>query len=279
MILVTGATGTVGRRLVHGLREAGVPFRALVRTPDRGRESGGPFVVGDFDDPPSVAAALHGVDRLFLDSGGALPVPGPQPVVRQQTTVVDLAAAAGITHVVKVSAWRARVRAALSVGAHGEIERHLGASGLAWSSLRPTGFMQNFATGAGGFARPEAVAGPYGAGRVAYVDAGDVAACALALLTGAPPDPDAPGIHELTGPEALTHREIADLLGRPFHDLPPAEAAADLRARGLPDWFVADLLALHAEMAAGDMATVSPTVHELTGRPPRSFAAYAAGEK
>ncbi|TDC75658.1 NmrA family NAD(P)-binding protein [Streptomyces hainanensis] len=279
MILVTGATGTIGRHLVGILGEMGAPFRALVRDEAGGRALGCEFVVGDLDEPASVVAALDGVDRLLLNSGGALPVAGPQPMVRQQTAAIDAAAAAGMSHLVKVSAWRPAPEAKLSVRAHWEIEQHLASSDVPWSLLRPTGYMQNFFTGEGGFAAADAVSGPYGAGRVAYIDARDIAACAAALLTGAHGTGGTGGTgraYPLTGPEALTHAEIAAKLGVPFHDQPPAEAATQLRARGLPDWFVDDLLWLYADLAAGNLSEVTTTVHDLTGRPPRTFDAFLA---
>lgn len=275
MILVTGATGTIGRYLVRVLGEAGVPFRALVRDAGKGAELGCEFVVGDFDDPASMVTALQGVDRLLLNSGGALPVAGQQPMVRQQTGAIDAARAAGVSWVVKVSAWEPGPDAKLSVRAHWEIERHLEASGLRWSSLRPTGYMQNFFTGEGGFTHGGVLAGPYGAGRVAYVDASDVADCAAVLLTG---PPGAGETYALTGPEALTHEEIAAKLAVPFHDLPPEEAAEGLRAQGLPAWFVADLLWLYADMAAGSMSGVTTAVRDLTGRSPRTFDAFLANK-
>ncbi|MFD8922662.1 NAD(P)H-binding protein [Streptomyces sp. NPDC059569] len=233
MILVTGATGTIGRYLVRALAEADVPFRALVRDARKGKELDCAFTVGDFDDPVSMASALKGVDRLLLNSGGALPVEGQQPMVRQQTGVIDAARAAGVSSVVKISAWQPGPDTKLSVRAHWEIEQYLKASGLRWASLQPTGYMQNFFTGEGGFTHSGALEGPYGAGRVAYLDAYDVAACAAALLTG----PIRGGeTYALTGPEALTHEEIAAKLAIPFHDLTPQEAAEGLRAQGLPGW-------------------------------------------
>ncbi|MFJ6181767.1 SDR family oxidoreductase [Streptomyces sp. NPDC092295] len=273
MILVTGATGTIGRYLVRALAEADVPFRALVRDARKGKELDCAFTVGDFDDPVSMASALKGVDRLLLNSGGALPVEGQQPMVRQQTGVIDAARAAGVSSVVKISAWQPGPDTKLSVRAHWEIEQYLKASGLRWASLQPTGYMQNFLTGEGGFTHSGALEGPYGAGRVAYLDAYDVAACAAALLTG----PVRGGeTYALTGPEALTHEEIAAKLAIPFHDLTPQEAAEGLRAQGLPGWFVDDLLRLYAEMAAGAMSEVTTAMRELTGRAPRTFDEFLA---
>lgn len=276
MILVTGATGTIGRHLVRALTDAGAPFRALVRDEARGAELGCDFVVGDFDDPASVAAALRGVDRLLLNSGGALPVDGPQPMVRQQTTVIDAARAAGVSRVVKISAWRPAPGTKLSVGGHWEIEQHLKNSGPEWSMLQPTGYMQNFFTGEGGLSHSDTLTGPYGDGPVAYIDAYDIAACAAVLLTEARGGGET---YPITGPEALTHREIAAKLKLPFHDQPPHEAAGQLRAQGLPGWFVDDLLSLYAEMAAGEMSEVTTAVRELTGRAPRTFDQFLAANQ
>lgn len=273
MILVTGATGTIGRYLVRALAEADVPFRALVRDARKGRELDCEFTVGDFDDPGSMVSALEGVDRLLLNSGGALPVAGQQPMVRQQTGVIDAARAVGVSWVVKVSAWQPGPDAKLSVRAHWEIEQCLKASGLRWASLQPTGYMQNFFTGEGGFAHSGALEGPYGAGRVAYIDAYDVASCAAVLLTG----PLGGGeTYALTGPEALTHEEIAAKLAIPFRDLTPQKAAEGLQAQGLPGWFVDDLLQLYAEMAADATSEVTTTVRDLTGRAPRTFDDFLA---
>ncbi|GAA2081313.1 SDR family oxidoreductase [Actinomadura alba] len=276
MILVTGATGTIGRHLVRAFADAGTPFRALVRDEAKGKELGCDFVVGDFDQPASIAAALDGVDRLLLNSGGALPVAGRQPMVQQQFAVIDAARAAEVSRVVKVSAWRPAPDAKLSVRAHWEIEQYLKESGLEWSILQPTGYMQNFFTGEGGFARSGTLAGPYGEGRVAYIDAYDIAACAAVLLTGSR---GAGMTYALTGAEALMHEEIATKLGVPFRDLPPEEAARDLRARGLPGWFVEDLLWLYADMASGGLSEVTMAVGDLTGRAPRTFDEFLAANE
>ncbi|MDT0445303.1 NAD(P)H-binding protein [Streptomyces johnsoniae] len=279
---MTGATGSIGRHLVRQLAAAGADFAALVRTAAKGEALGCRYVVGDFDDPGSLAAAfarLGPVDRLLLNSTGAVPVPdgAPQPMVRRQNGAIDAARAAGVGRVVKISALGPRPGGKLSLGAHWDIERHLKASGVPWSILRPSGFMQNFTTGDGGYVRDGALVGTFGAGRVAYVDAADVAACAAVLLTG---ERGAGETHVLTGREALTHREIAAKLGLGFRDVPAAEAAAELRARGLPAGFVADLVWLWEDMAAGGLSEVTGAVAELTGREPRTFDAWlAAGQE
>ncbi|SNQ47900.1 putative nucleoside-diphosphate sugar epimerase [Frankia canadensis] len=286
MILVTGATGSIGRPLVRRLRASGVAFRALVRDEARGRALGCDVVVGDLDDPASIAAALRGVDQLFLNGAGAGPVDGEQPMVRQQTDAIDAARAAGVERVVKISVWHAHEGGRLAEGAHWEIEQHLKVSGLRWTVLQPNGFMQNFLTGAGSFTADRELIGAYGDARVSYIDCEDIAACAARILTR-PRGQDEPGNETfiLTGPQALTHSQIAERLsaaiGRTirYRDLPPPEFAATLRAQGLPAAFADDVAALHAEVAAGSLAATASAVADLTGRAPRTFDDFLAAHR
>ncbi|MFL6121975.1 NAD(P)H-binding protein [Actinophytocola sp.] len=272
MILVLGATGSIGRHLIPRL--AGTDVTAFVRDPAKGEELGCPWVVGDLDDPDSVAAAMEGVDRVLLNAGGAVPAEGEQPMVRQQRTVIDAAIEAGVDHVVKVSVWHAREGGRLAEGAHWVVEEHLRASGLGWSILAPSGFMQNFRTGEAVFTEDGHLLGAYGDSRVSYVDCADIAACAAALLTG---DPRHGETFVLTGPEALTHAEIAAKLsavaGREIRyvDLPAAAFATRLTALGLPDDFAEDVAALFAEVAEGRLAPTTTAVADLTGHPARTF--------
>ncbi|MFG1709643.1 NAD(P)H-binding protein [Nonomuraea sp. M3C6] len=279
MILVTGATGSIGTHLVRLLLDRGVPFKALVRDETRGRALGCDVVVGDFDDPGSLAAALAGADRLFLNAGGAQPVDGEQPMIRQQRAAIDAARAAGVSRVVKVSVWGAHQGGRLAEGAHWEIEEYLKASGLGWSILQPSGFMQNFITGAGAFTADGKLAGAYGDAPVSYIDCYDIAACAAALLTGS----DGLGeTYVLTGPRALTHAEIARELSAAlartvaYAELSPDELAAALRAQGLPERFADDVAVLSRQVATGSLEATTSAVRELTGREPRTFAQFLA---
>lgn len=195
-------------------------------------------------------------------------------MVRQQRAVIDAAVTAGVEHVVKLSVWHAVPDGRLAEGAHWHIEQHLKASGLGWSILQPNGFMQNFRTGAAVFTDDGDILGAYGDSRVSYVDCADIAAAATALLTG---DPRHGETFVLTGPEALTHAEIAAKLsavaGREirYRDLPPAAFAERLVGLGLPAAFAHDVATLFAQVADGRLAPISPDVATLTGRPPRTF--------
>jgi NAD(P)H dehydrogenase (quinone) len=278
VILITGATGSIGNQLVQCLREQRVPFRALVRDEDKGRALGCGFAVADFDDPSSVAAAMAGVDRLFLNAGGAVPADGEQPMVRQQKAVIDAARDAGVSQIVKVSVWGARQGGPLAQGAHWEIEQYLKRSAVGWSVLQPGGFMQNFLTGAGSLTSDGKLIDPYDGAAVSYIDCYDIAACAAALLTG----PGRSGeTFILTGPQALSHAVIAAklsaALGQTFRAaaMSPEQLADTLKTRGLPEPFTNDIAALSRQVAAGSMATTTPDARNLTGRAPRTFDEFA----
>lgn len=273
MILVTGATGSIGRHLVRRLREREATFTALVRDEAKGRALGCPYVVGNFDDPDSIAAALAGVDRLFLNAGGAVPVDGEQPMVHQQTTAIDAAVEAGVSKIVKVSVWGAKKGGRLAEGAHWAIEQHLKESGVDRTVLQPSGFMQNFLTGAAVFTDDAGnIVGAYGSSRVSYIDCADIAACAEVALTGGHR-----GTFVLTGPESLTHKEIAEKLstmaGREvdYVDLPPEELADTLTTKGTPARFAQDVATLFAEVASGTLEATTTSVTDLTGHRPRTF--------
>lgn len=275
MILMTGATGTIGGALARRFAAAGVPFRALVR-----REGvmvpGAEVHLGDLNDPATLPEAFAGVDQLFLNTSG--PYPDEEPVIAQQLAAIDAAAAAGVEHIVKVSAVGAHVGGPMPFGTHGKIESHLADSGLTWTVLRPNTVMQNLVRGITVFTTDGDLFEPFG-GQVAHVDARDVADVAFAVLTGAAPRG---GAHDLTGPDALTAAELAAALsaglGREIGLVQPAldELEPILIDRGMPESYVEHFVRTARLVTEGALSEVTTAVADLTGHPPRSLDAFIA---
>lgn len=275
MILVTGATGVIGGALARRLAAGGVPFRALVR-----REGvsvpGAEVVVGDLDDPATLRDAFAGVDQLFLNTAG--PYPDERPVIAQQLAAIDAAVAAGVEHVVKVSVVGVRAGGPMPLGTHAKIESYLADSGLAGTVLRPNTVMQNLVRGITTFTADGDLFEAFG-GKVAHVDARDVADSAVAVLTGSAPRG---GAHDLSGPEAFTAAEFAAALsaglGREIGLIQPEldELEPALLDRGMPEEYVKHFVELAKLVTEGALSEVTTAVADLTGHPPRSLDAFIA---
>src|SRR5215467_13966072 len=210
MILLTGATGLAGSFITDEFVRERVPVRILVR--DRAKARGlekAPtvqIVKGDMSRPSSLESALDGVDRVLMISAPLM------DMVETQTTFIDAAKAAGVRHVIKFSGLDARPDTRFPFGRmHKEIEEYLETSGLAWTDLRPTGFMQEYLREAPTILNESAFYLALGDARLNPVDLIDVAKVGFLLLRN--------GGHEgvrlsLTGPEALTMAEVADRIAR-----------------------------------------------------------------
>ncbi|TMB23138.1 MAG: hypothetical protein E6J65_14050, partial [Deltaproteobacteria bacterium] len=187
---------------------------------------------------------------------------------------------AGIAHVVKLSAFGASQHSNSVIGRmHHKIEKELQESGLSWTMLRPHHFMQNLLSQADNIINQGVVYSSSGDGRIPFVDTRDIAAVAAVTLT----EPGHTGKkYVITGGEALSYRQATDILGeaigRPlrFIDEPVDEARARLTRAGQPAWLVDSLLAIAAyQRAGGPTETITSVIADLTGKPPRTFAAFA----
>ncbi|MFC6011993.1 NAD(P)H-binding protein [Nocardia lasii] len=271
-ILVTGATGTVGRHLVRELVAAGVRPRALVRDQARGRELFGSDVdlaVGDFTDPATVRAAMTDVHRLFLACGNTA------DQVESECAAIDAARATGIRRVVKLSA-RGADRAAKPTfwRRHAAVEAHLAASELPATVLRPSFYMSNLFAAATPLRDHGVLPAPVGTAAIAMIDPADIAAVAAALLLAATIEP---GTVELTGPDSLTYHHAAHhlttLTGRPitYTDIPPEAAAQAMIADGIPAPAADQILEIFAALRHHAHTPTNNQVQHWTGRPARTL--------
>jgi uncharacterized protein YbjT (DUF2867 family) len=275
MILVTGATGHVGRELIEELARCAQNVRAMTRRPETARFPRGVEVVrGDFDDPTSVDSALVGVDRVFLMT--AQPI-GSAPRPTHPALVAERARRAGVRHVVFLS-----VLAGGDAGQDpitrwsNEAEAAVLASGVPWTLLRPGRFMSNALSWAPLIRQGGTVKAPFAHRPVASIDPSDIAAMARVCLTEPGHEEKA---YRLSGPEALTPVQegaiLAETLGRPIEvvSLSTDDARAAILRSGMPPDVVEEIITRVETSTHG--SEVLSTVHDVTGRAPRTFADWA----
>jgi uncharacterized protein YbjT (DUF2867 family) len=274
MILVTGSTGLIGNEVLRRLSQAGVAARALARDMKKARQmSGVTWVSGDLSKPGTLPEAFEGVKTLFLLTHYL------EDMVELQHNAVAAARAAGVNHVVKVSAFAASDHSKAPIGRwHHQVEKELEKSGLAWTFLRPHHFMQNLLGQAEYVIKEGVIYSASGDGKIPYVDGRDVSAVAIVTLT-------TPGHfgkkYVLTGPEAISYRQAAEIIaaviGKPvrFVDESPDQARARRVREGLPPAVIESALAIAAyQRAGGKTVTITSTIADLTGRPPRTVAEF-----
>jgi uncharacterized protein YbjT (DUF2867 family) len=258
VVMVTGASGRVGRRVVAGLLSRGVAVRALSRDPDAaGLPRGAEVVRADLSMPDTLDGSLRGIDVVFL----------VWPFLTAE-------GASAFLEVVRKHARRVVFLSAIGADSkHATIERLIERSELEWTFLRASGFAANTLVWAGQIRAEGVVRWPYGAAARSLIHEADVAEVAVRALTE---DRHAGARHVLTGPQALTQveqlRTIAAVIGRPlrYEELSPADARRQLVADGWPPSFVDSALRYWATLVSSP-ELVTPTVQTITGRPPRSF--------
>ncbi|MET9146969.1 NAD(P)H-binding protein [Streptomyces sp. NPDC004042] len=272
MIVVTGATGNIGRPLTRALAEAGQRVTAVSRRP-AAVPDGVRHMVADLSEPAGLRPALEGADALFLLLSGDLHAAGASPA-----DILREATGSGVRRIVLLStlgvvtrpfgATRITMRA---------LEDTLRESGADWSILRPGGFASNALWWAESVRTRQLVAAPFGDVGVPVVDPADIAAVAAACLLD---DRHTGGVYELTGPEVITPRQqaqaLADALGSPvrFQELTRAEARAAM-AQSMPAELADDTLDILGSPNPAELR-VSPDVQRVLGRAPRPFADWAA---
>jgi uncharacterized protein YbjT (DUF2867 family) len=269
MILITGATGNVGRPLVEALVQQGADVRAVTRNPS-------PDLPEGVDIDPT--SSLDGVTSLFLNS---------RALGKSMSYLVARACAAGVRRIVALSAINADDDLALQPSRYrGDLNKEAETlavdSGLEWVSLRPSMFCSNaLGMWADQIRRGDTVYGPHAQAAWAPIQEQDIAAVAAhALLTD-----DLLGRKiTLTGPQSLTQADmvatIGEAIGRnlQYHEVPPTEAVQGLVSRGFPPGFANALMTL-LDTSVGRPALVTDSVPTILGRPASTFAQWATDHK
>ncbi len=270
LILVLGATGTIGSEVVKQLVEAGQSVRALVRDPDKVKlPSAVEIVVADLSKPKTLGPAFAGVDQAFVASNG-------QDIAALEANAFDAAERAGVKHIAKLSG--RHLDADFMQGTplaqnQNASEKRLRELGIPWTIVRPGFFASNFllwiAPGT------EVVALPVGDGADTPTDPRDIAAVFVHVLT----QPGHEGkIYEITGPEYLSYREMVRRISVAINvpmtlvDAPKQTVAEGMVAAGIPRTQAEGLMRYFDEgVKAGKIYPPTTTISELLGRPPHSF--------
>jgi len=273
MILITGASGNVGREVVKQALAVGLQIRATFQSPAVAAKApaGLEGVIMDYAKPETIRAALHGVEKIFLVG------PPVRDLPALEANFVREVRAAGRKHIVKLSALGGRE--SMFPSGHRDSEENIEASGLPYTFLRPNGFMQNLVNyNAGTIRSQNAFYGCQGNGAVSLVDIRDIAAVAVIVLAATGHEGKS---YALTGGEALTSEQVAEKISRvagrkiSYVDLQAAELKKGILSAGTPEWSADALLDLQRFYREGKASLVTDNVERLTGHKPITFDQFA----
>jgi uncharacterized protein YbjT (DUF2867 family) len=267
-ILVTTPTGKVGQELVPLLAARGVALRLGAHSVEKTRAAfpGLEVVPLDHTRPETHAAAVAGVDAVYLASPGDFPSP-------PEKSLVDAARKAGVKKIVKLAAFGVEH----SDNPLRQVEEHVRAAGIPFTFLHPSWFMQNFSTGMAGAVKAGTLAEPAADKKIAFIDTRDIAAVAAEALTRSGHEGKT---YTLTGAEQLSRVQVAALLGQELGKtvtyLPVTDEQFRAAVRGfLTPSYLELMSALYGLVRAGVYETTTPTVQEVLGRPPIAFTQFA----
>ncbi len=286
-ILIVGSTGSVGSELSRQLTAKGVPFKALVRTPPTKQTiipstppttqttipTSSTIAIGDLHDPTTISRILEGIEKVFLLTNSS------EQAQTLQSDFVDLATDAGVKHIVKLSQFAADPDSPVRfLRYHAVVEQKIKDSGLTYTFLRPNLYMQGLLGFSDFISKHGTLIAPIDTATVSAVDIRDIAAVAAEALTQKGHENK---IYDLTGPEVLTHREIAahlsKAIGKPIQFIPVSaeEMLPGLLAAGFPAWQAEGLLEDYAHYSRGEASIISSAITDITGKPARDFATFS----
>ena len=275
--LVAGATGNTGSGVAASLLAKGRRVRALVRDETRVaglREHGAEVAVADLDRPETLTDdLLDGVTGVYFVTWN-----GPSALEQSRNLLETITRSGAAPHIVRLSGYgtlQSRIISELA-----KCEDDLKASGLPWTILKPTFFMQNVTMAASTVKEQGAVYFDWGSGKAGMIDVRDVLDCAVGALTG-----EAGAVEGetfvLTGPAAIGFADVAailsEVLGRTVEYVPvPHEAGIEaMLAMGVPEWIVQGYAELNAGFEDGFADLTTDNVKRLSGHEPRDFERFA----
>jgi len=279
-ILITGATGNVGKELVNIFSQNNTPVTAMVRSRDPVKQPELPnvqYVEGDLTKPTSLKEVFTGCKRLFL----LLPL--VQNMIDLGISVVDAALHAGIPHIVKLSVLLPEDSDIKICQMHKAVEDHIVAIGCNYTFLRANSFFQNYVN----YFAPTIRNGdsfylPLADARISMIDTRDIASVAFKVLTS---DVAIDQSLELTGPESLSNEDVAGVLthvlGRHISYAPISDqvATTTMIQSGVSFWLITALIELYRYQRSGEAGFVSEVVQNITSNSPIRFERFVADYK
>jgi len=269
MILVIGATGTIGREVVHLLTQKGHDVRALVHNEERASlicDSGCEMVEGDLLEPETLKDVFKGIEKVFLVT------PSGPDQLDMETSAITSAKVNGVVHIVKVSVLGAHPDSPYRLArTHGRIEKLIENSGMTWTHIRPHYFMQNLLYFSRTIKTQDAFFAPMKRGRIGLVDARDIADVAVRCLTRPGHENRA---YEITGPESLSFEDIAerisDVTGRDINyiDVPLDSIKRPMIQSGYSEWVTEGMIELYSIWSTDQAADITSNVSRITGHNP-----------
>lgn len=272
MILITGATGNVGKAILTNLTQQKIKVKAMhYRLDGMHNTEYVEWVQGDFTQPDTLRQAMQGVSKLVIIS------PAHPNMVQHQTNILNAAQQAGVTHIVKLSSLGTAPNAGNQLArTHAAIEALIVASGIAHTFVRPNIFMQTTI-----MEKPGRLLISPGAGsaKISFIDVTDIAAVmAQAVVSDAYLNQNL----DITGAQALSYSDIAQHLSRKLNrkiwhiSMPQWLARKGMKKAGIAPWLAQGYLELFADYQKGNGAKITPTVADVTGKAPVSYDDFAS---
>src|SRR6267143_5355459 len=266
MILITGASGTVGKAVLNEVVRTGAKHKAMYRSLDEAAKAptGTQTVLADFGKKETLAAALRDVDSVYLVCS---PIP---ELVQLESNMIEACVAARVTHIVLNSALGAGDYVKSFPSWHRKVEDKLKSTRISFTILRPNSFHQNVVTYFAPSIRAQGVFyGSMGNARTSYLDVRDIATVAAKALRGGEHEGKT---YELNGPEALTCANVAEKISKHagiaarYVDIPVEALRKAMLDQRMPEWQVTALLELQEYYTSGKGGTLDGVLEGLLGR-------------
>ena len=267
-VLITGATGNTGSLLVPALLRAGTDVRIFVRDEAKAKsykDLGAEIVTGDLDRPETILPAVKNVDKIYLLTWNG------ETQLQQVKNVINAAKQAGNPHIIRHSMWGPESRIIKQGYKADEIIKN---SGLPWTILKPTFYMQNTMMAAQTISSDGVIYWNMKDGKLGMIDVRDIADAAFAVITG---DGYKSKEYILTGPQAISFGDIANTFSRvldkevKYVNVPGEAAFQSMTGMGLPEWIAHGYVELSEGFSQNFANKTTKNVELLTGHPARSF--------